>query len=220
MNYNQQQQLQTDVNIDTRTPVTKICTEKNTEKALQLLRKIKQQANFNNYGNTASLYQQLNLLERTLDCNLFKSVCQVYDQVYESCDFTNPTELKASAVSQATVALFASSISQTHPRTIELPKSSDGLGFNVMSYEGSPVFISQITPGGVADSHGGLQKGDQLVSINGINVEQADHTAAVELLKEAKNKVVLVVKYMPGLLNEIESSYIIKQHQNDSNCAQ
>lgn len=195
----------------------RVCTERDAERAVELLRRLRQQANYNNFHNNPAAIEQLELLERALDSDLFKSVCQVYDQIYESANISGSSELKASAAAKATVAVFSSSIGHTHPRTVELPKTGEGLGFNVMSYEGSPVFISQITPGGVADKHGGLRKGDQLVSINGINVEQADHKAAVELIKEAMHRVVLVVKYMPGLLNEIESSYIISQQQHNHN---
>lgn len=200
----QNSQMQTEV---------KVCTERDAERAVELLRRLRQQANYD--VKNPAVIEQLELLERALDSKLFKSVCQVYDQVYESANISGSSELKASAAAKATVAVFTASIGHTHPRTIELPKTGEGLGFNVMSYEGSPVFISQITPGGIADKHGGLRKGDQLVSINGVNVEQADHKVAVELIKEAKHSVVLVVKYMPGSLNEVESSYIINQQQHN-----
>lgn len=195
---------------------SRVCTERDAERAVELLRRLRQQANYNNFHNN-NVVEQLDLLEQVLDSDLFKSVCQIYDQIYDSANMNGSSELKASATSKATVAVFTSSIAHTHPRTIELPKIGEGLGFNVMSYEDSPVFISQIIPGGVADKHGGLRKGDQIVSVNGIEIGQANHTYAVELLKDAKNTVVLVVKYMPGLLNEIESSYQLKQHQHEHN---
>lgn len=45
-----------------------------------------------------------------------------------------------------------------------------GLGFNVMGgkEQNSPIYISRIIPGGVADRHGGLKRGDQLLSVNGV----------------------------------------------------
>lgn len=182
-----------------------VCTEKDAERAVELLRKLRQQA-----SNTSTM-EKLHLLERALDSDLFKSVCQVYDQIYDTANITGSSELKASASAKATVAVFSASISHIHPRTVELPKTEEGLGFNIMSFDGSAVFVSQILPGGVADKHGGLRRGDQLISINGIDVE--DHMRAVEMLKTAKGRVSLVVKYMPGLLNQIENSYTIKQQQ-------
>lgn len=53
---------------------------------------------------------------------------------------------------------------------MELPKTEEGLGFNVMGgkEQNSPIYISRIIPGGVAERHGGLKRGDQLLSVNGV----------------------------------------------------
>jgi len=40
--------------------------------------------------------------------------------------------------------------------------------------------------GGVADRVGGLKRGDQLLSVNGVSVEGEHHEKAVELLKQVK----------------------------------
>lgn len=58
-------------------------------------------------------------------------------------------------VSQATVAAFAASEGHAHPRIVELPKTEEGLGFNVMGgkEQNSPIYISRIIPGGVADRY-------------------------------------------------------------------
>lgn len=34
--------------------------------------------------------------------------------------------------------------------------------------QNSPIYISRIIPGGVADQHGGLKRGDQLIAVNGM----------------------------------------------------
>lgn len=34
--------------------------------------------------------------------------------------------------------------------------------------QNSPIYISRIIPGGVADRHGGLKRGDQLIAVNGV----------------------------------------------------
>lgn len=74
---------------------------------------------------------------------------------------------------QATVAAFAASEGHSHPRVVELPKTDEGLGFNVMGgkEQNSPIYISRIIPGGVAEKHGGLKRGDQLLSVNGVVCE-------------------------------------------------
>lgn len=71
---------------------------------------------------------------------------------------------------QATVAAFAASEGHAHPRVVELPKTEEGLGFNIMGgkEQNSPIYISRVIPGGVANRQGGLKRGDQLLSVNGV----------------------------------------------------
>uniref|UniRef100_A0A8C9VA64 Lin-7 homolog C (C. elegans) n=1 Tax=Scleropages formosus TaxID=113540 RepID=A0A8C9VA64_SCLFO len=113
------------------------------------------------------------------------------------------------AVREATVAAFAASEGHSHPRVVELPKTEEGLGFNIMGgkEQSSPIYISRIIPGGVADRHGGLKRGDQLLSVNGVSVEGEHHEKAVELLKAAHSTVKLVVRYTPKVLEEMESRF-------------
>lgn len=73
--------------------------------------------------------------------------------------------------------------------------------------QNSPIYISRIIPGGVADRQSGLRRGDQLISVNGVNVEGEDHERAVELLKLAQGKVTLVVRYTPKVLEEMEMRF-------------
>uniref|UniRef100_A0AAY4BUI3 Protein lin-7 homolog B n=1 Tax=Denticeps clupeoides TaxID=299321 RepID=A0AAY4BUI3_9TELE len=109
----------------------------------------------------------------------------------------------------ATVAAFAASEGHSHPRVVELPKTEEGLGFNIMGgkEQNSPIYISRIIPGGIADRHGGLKRGDQLLSVNGVSVEGEHHEKAVELLKAAQGTVKLVVRYTPKVLEEMESRF-------------
>lgn len=78
--------------------------------------------------------------------------------------------IKAPSLFQATVAAFTASEGHAHPRVVELPKTDEGLGFNIMGgkEQNSPIYISRVIPGGVADRHGGLKRGDQLLSVNGV----------------------------------------------------
>ena len=52
---------------------------------------------------------------------------------------------------------------------MELEKTAEGMGFNIMGgkEQKCPIYISRIIPGGYADRHGGLRRGDQLVTVNG-----------------------------------------------------
>lgn len=78
--------------------------------------------------------------------------------------------MEAPSLLQATVAAFTASEGHAHPRVVELPKTDEGLGFNIMGgkEQNSPIYISRVIPGGVADRHGGLKRGDQLLSVNGV----------------------------------------------------
>lgn len=128
------------------------------------------------------------------------------------------------------MAAFAASEGHAHPRVVELPKTDEGLGFNVMGgkEQNSPIYISRIIPGkqlrnskflcfetenvilllgGVADRVGGLKRGDQLLSVNGVSVEGEHHEKAVELLKAAIGSVKLVVRYTPKVLEEMEMRF-------------
>lgn len=148
-------------------------------------------------------------MKKIFESDFFNAVRDVYEHVYETVDIKGSSDIRASATAKATVAVFAASEGHAHPRIVELPKTDEGLGFNVMGgrEQNTPIYISRIIPDSVADRHGGLKRGDQLISVNGINVEGENHEKAVELLKAAIDKVTLVVKYTPKVLEEMESRF-------------
>uniref|UniRef100_A0A0K8TQ47 Protein lin-7 homolog n=1 Tax=Tabanus bromius TaxID=304241 RepID=A0A0K8TQ47_TABBR len=149
---------------------------------------------------------KLAALQKVLQSDFLNAVREVYEHVYETVDIQGSQDVRASATAKATVAAFAASEGHAHPRVVELPKTDEGLGFNVMGgkEQNSPIYISRIIPGGVADRHGGLKRGDQLLSVNGVSVEGENHEKAVELLKQAVGSVKLVVRYTPKVLEEME----------------
>uniref|UniRef100_A0A1I7XDP7 Protein lin-7 homolog B n=1 Tax=Heterorhabditis bacteriophora TaxID=37862 RepID=A0A1I7XDP7_HETBA len=152
---------------------------------------------------------KLATLQKILQSEFFNAVREVYENVYETVDLDGSPEVRASATAKATVAAFAAAEGHAHPRIIELPKTDQGLGFNVMGgkEQNSPIYISRIIPGGVADRHGGLKRGDQLIAVNGVNVESECHERAVDLLKSAQGTVKLIVRYTPRLLDEMERRF-------------
>lgn len=133
---------------------------------------------------------KLAALQKVLQSDFLNAVREVYEHVYETVDIQGSHDVRASATAKATVAAFAASEGHAHPRVVELPKTEEGtnekyflfcniyiqllgilgLGFNVMGgkEQNSPIYISRIIPGGVADRHGGLKRGDQLLSVNGV----------------------------------------------------
>ncbi|KAL5252009.1 hypothetical protein ACHWQZ_G014976 [Mnemiopsis leidyi] len=152
---------------------------------------------------------KLAAMKNVLKSDFCRAVREVYEQVHETVDINHPPEIRAEAAAKATVAAFAASEGHAHPRVIELPKTEEGLGFNVMGgkEQASPIYISRIIPGGAAHKDGNLRRGDQLLSVNGQSVEKASHETAVDLLKNAQGKVRLVVKYTPKVLEEMESRF-------------
>ncbi|KAI1289983.1 Protein lin-7 -like protein B [Halotydeus destructor] len=188
--------------------------ERDISRAVELLDKL-QRTEYNAWIGNDVPTEKLAQLSKIMKSDFFNSVREVYERMYETVDINGSPDIKASATAKATVAVFAASEGHTHPRVIELPKTEEGLGFNVMGgkEQSSPIYISKIISGGVADRDGGLRRGDQLLSVNGVNVEGESHEKAVELLKAALNKVVLVVRYTPRYLEEMESRFDKHRHQ-------
>jgi hypothetical protein len=100
---------------------------------------------------------------------------------------------------------------QDHSRShiIELLKTSKGLGLTIDGgrNENSPIHISRIHPNGAAWNHGGLKEGDQLLSVNGVSVENEYHEKAVDLLKQAQGSVKLVVHYSSHGFNQMTNYF-------------
>lgn len=70
------------------------------------------------------------------------------------------------------------------PRTITIQKGPQGLGFNIVGGEdGQGIYVSFILTGGPADTGGELKRGDQLLSVNGVNIKDATHEEAAQALK-------------------------------------
>ncbi|KAJ7405748.1 hypothetical protein WISP_138440 [Willisornis vidua] len=160
---------------------------------------------------------KLQSLKKVLQSEFCTAIREVYQYMHETITVNGCPEFRARATAKATVAAFAASEGHSHPRVVELPKTDEGLGFNVMGgkEQNSPIYISRIIPGGVAERHGGLKRGDQLLSVNGVSVEGEHHEKAVELLKAAKDSVKLVVRYTPKVILKKEKvsikSSVIKQ---------
>lgn len=63
-------------------------------------------------------------------------------------------------------------------------KGTSGLGFNIVGGEdGQGIYVSFVLAGGPADLGGELKRGDQLLSVNGVNLKMATHEEAAAALK-------------------------------------
>ncbi|XP_074033107.1 MAGUK family member discs large 1 isoform X3 [Leptinotarsa decemlineata] len=91
-------------------------------------------------------------------------------------------------------------------RSIVLHKGGSGLGFNIVGGEdGEGIFISFILAGGPADQCGELRRGDQIISVNGVNLRNATHEEAALALKGTNQTVNIVVQYRPEEYNRFEA---------------
>ncbi|PWA14599.1 hypothetical protein CCH79_00017625 [Gambusia affinis] len=92
------------------------------------------------------------------------------------------------------------------PRTVVLHKGSTGLGFNIVGGEdGEGIFVSFILLGGPADLSGELRRGDEILSVNGIDLRGATHEQAAAALKGAGQVVTIVAQYKPEEYERFEA---------------
>ncbi|KAL0962930.1 hypothetical protein UPYG_G00347260 [Umbra pygmaea] len=183
------------------TDVQPLTLDRDVARAIELLEKLQESGDVPGH--------KLQSLKMVLQSEFCTAIREVYQYMHETITVNGCPEYQARATAKATVAAFAASEGHSHPRVVELPKTEEGLGFNVMGgkEQNSPIYISRIIPGGVAERHGGLKRGDQLLSVNGVSVEGEHHEKAVELLKAAKDSVKLVVRYTPKVLEEMEARF-------------
>uniref|UniRef100_A0AAY5KIS1 Discs large MAGUK scaffold protein 4 n=1 Tax=Esox lucius TaxID=8010 RepID=A0AAY5KIS1_ESOLU len=92
------------------------------------------------------------------------------------------------------------------PRRVLIHRGSTGLGFNIVGGEdGEGIFISFILAGGPADLSGELRKGDQILSVNGVDLRIATHEQAAAALKNAGQTVTIVAQYRPEEYSRFEA---------------
>ncbi|XP_056096199.1 disks large homolog 2 isoform X13 [Rhinichthys klamathensis goyatoka] len=104
------------------------------------------------------------------------------------------------------VGLLPDSEITREPRKIILHKGSTGLGFNIVGGEdGEGIFVSFILAGGPADLSGELRRGDQILSVNGIDLRGATHEQAAAALKGAGQTVTIIAQYRPEEYGRFEA---------------
>ncbi|XP_036828353.1 multiple PDZ domain protein-like [Oncorhynchus mykiss] len=83
-------------------------------------------------------------------------------------------------------------------RTISLDRGALGLGFSIVGGFSSPhgdlpIYVKTVFGKGAAIEDGRLQRGDQIIAVNGHSLEGVTHAGAVAILKRTKGTVVLTV---------------------------
>ncbi|CAH8477365.1 unnamed protein product [Schistosoma mattheei] len=68
------------------------------------------------------------------------------------------------------------------------------------------IYVSKITEGGAAHKQGQLRIGDQIISINGVDIRNARHDEAISLLTSSNDSVDLeLLRYNPDMTDNIDS---------------
>ncbi|XP_074527531.1 disks large homolog 2 isoform X6 [Halichoeres trimaculatus] len=141
----------------------------------------------------------------------------VYSTVNKLCDKApsprhySPVECDKSLLHSAPLpnyhlSLFPESDTNRDPRKVVLHKGSTGLGFNIVGGEdGEGIFVSFILAGGPADLSGELRRGDQILSVNGIDLRGATHEQAAAALKGAGQVVTIFAQYRPEEYGRFEA---------------
>ncbi|XP_071317241.1 disks large homolog 2 isoform X6 [Trachinotus anak] len=141
----------------------------------------------------------------------------VYSTVNKLCDKVpsprhySPVECDKSILHSASLpnyhlSLFPDSDFTREPRKVVLHKGSTGLGFNIVGGEdGEGIFVSFILAGGPADLSGELRRGDQILSVNGIDLRGATHEQAAAALKGAGQVVTIIAQYRPEEYGRFEA---------------
>ncbi|XP_075445272.1 multiple PDZ domain protein [Ascaphus truei] len=83
-------------------------------------------------------------------------------------------------------------------KTITLERGPDGLGFSIVGGYGSPhgdlpIYVKTVFAKGAASEDGRLNRGDQIIAVNGQSLEGVTHEEAVAILKRSKGTVTLTV---------------------------
>lgn len=83
-------------------------------------------------------------------------------------------------------------------KIVTLERGPDGLGFSIVGGHGSPhgdlpIYVKNVFTKGAAADNGQLCRGDQILSVNGHNLDGVTHEEAVNILTHSRGKVTLVV---------------------------
>eukprot|EP00063_Salmo_salar_P030196 XP_014005031.1 PREDICTED: inaD-like protein isoform X1 [Salmo salar] len=104
---------------------------------------------------------------------------------------TYPSHLEENVHEEGEEALWSPDI-----QLLELEKGERGLGFSILDYQdpldraGSVIIIRSLVPGGVAERHGYMLPGDQLVFVNNTYLDTVSLSQAVEVLNAAPSGTV------------------------------
>ncbi|XP_018325504.1 disks large homolog 5 [Agrilus planipennis] len=90
-------------------------------------------------------------------------------------------------------------------RRVHIDKSNEPLGIQINCPESGGIFVSTVNDNSLA-SRVGLQIGDQLLEVCGINMRNATYNLAANVLRQCGNSITMLVQYSPDKYNELQDS--------------
>lgn len=81
-------------------------------------------------------------------------------------------------------------------RRVHIDKSNEPLGIQINCPESGGIFVSTVNDNSLA-SRVGLQIGDQLLEVCGINMRNATYNLAANVLRQCGNSITMLVQYSP-----------------------
>ncbi|GLV34490.1 Discs large 5 [Carabus blaptoides fortunei] len=90
-------------------------------------------------------------------------------------------------------------------RRVHIDKSAEPLGIQISCPDSGGIFVSTVNEHSLA-SQVGLQIGDQLLEVCGINMRSATYQLAANVLRQCGNSITMLVQYSPDKYHELEGS--------------
>ncbi|XP_063244378.1 disks large homolog 5 isoform X2 [Bacillus rossius redtenbacheri] len=90
-------------------------------------------------------------------------------------------------------------------RRVHIDKSVEPLGIRITCVKKGGVFVSTVADHSLA-SQVGLQVGDQLLEVCGINMRSATYQLAANVLRQCGNSITMLVQYSPDKYNDKDAS--------------
>ncbi|KAM0726796.1 Disks large-like protein 5 [Formica fusca] len=89
-------------------------------------------------------------------------------------------------------------------RRVHIDKSVEPLGIQISCLDSGGVFVSTVYEHSLA-AQVGLQTGDQLLEVCGINMRSATYQLAANVLRQCGNSITMLVQYSPDKYTELEA---------------
>lgn len=102
---------------------------------------------------------------------------------------------------------------------VTLERRAQGFGFRIVggTEEGSQVTVGHVIPGGAADGDTGMITGDEILSIDGVNVIKSSHHKVVSLMGDAalRGQATIILRRRVRKRSGYPFDVIVKRNENE-----